>query len=455
MSACGHRLTMQFHLPTDTDVRLALYDLDSEAIAELARLWPVVRPAMLAAIDDFIARELQMPTVRHIFQANADAIRAIETAHFSLLLSGDLGPAYFESCRSLCEQENRIGMTSRTRLFCGNLIIQTATEYLARHFRLSPRRTARATKLLVQAVGFDLASTITVLQDAASDESASRRAAIDAAIAEFEPAISGVVVAVKDAADALHASSGTMREVTEEASSRLNAATRSSLDTSESVDRTALAAQELVGSVNEISAQSAGSLTVAHGAVEDAKVSMRSLTDLADATEQIGSIIGLISNIAGQTNLLALNATIEAARAGAAGRGFSVVASEVKALANQTGQATSGIAAQIAAIDQVAKRCIAQIGAVSAAVSNMSAAASGIAASVEQQSAATSFISEAMRQAATNTSETKREIQAVEEAAFRNVAVAAEIAEWTQRLSSGATDLEQRIECFFKHVRSA
>jgi methyl-accepting chemotaxis protein len=237
--------------------------------------------------------------------------------------------------------------------------------------------------------------------------------------------------------------------------SRLNAATRSSLDTSESVDRTALAAQELVGSVNEISAQSAGSLTVAHGAVEDAKVSMRSLTDLADATEQIGSIIGLISNIAGQTNLLALNATIEAARAGAAGRGFSVVASEVKALANQTGQATSGIAAQIAAIDQVAKRCIAQIGAVSAAVSNMSAAASGIAASVEQQSAATSFISEAMRQAATNTSETKREIQAVEEAAFRNVAVAAEIAEWTQRLSSGATDLEQRIECFFKHVRSA
>lgn len=346
-------------------------------------------------------------------------------------------------------------MTSRTRLFCGNLIIQAATKELARHFRLSPRRAAKATKLVVQAIGFDLASTMTVLQDAFSDDSASRRAAVDAAIAEFEPAITGVVAAVKDATHALRLSSGTMREVADEASQRLNAATQTSLETSASVDRTAAATQELVSSVNEISAQSAGSLAVAHGAVADAKVSMRSLTDLADATEQIGSIIGLISKIAGQTNLLALNATIEAARAGAAGRGFAVVASEVKALANQTGQATSGIAAQIAAIDQVAKRCITQIAAVSAAVSNMSAAASGIAASVEQQSAATGFISEAMRQAAANTSQTKKEIQAVEGAAFRNVAVAAEVAEWTERLSSGATDLEQRIESFFKHVRSA
>ena len=71
---------------------------------------------------------------------------------------------------------------------------------------------------------------------------------------------------------------------------------------------------------------------------------------LAESAEKIGSVIALISQIAGQTNLLALNATIEAARAGDAGRGFAVVASEVKELAGQTTRATEEIGAQIGAI---------------------------------------------------------------------------------------------------------
>ncbi|WP_369292641.1 methyl-accepting chemotaxis protein [Bradyrhizobium yuanmingense] len=71
------------------------------------------------------------------------------------------------------------------------------------------------------------------------------------------------------------------------------------------------------------------------------------MAGLAAAAERIGSVVQLIAAIAQQTNLLALNATIEAGRVGEAGKGFAIVAQEVKSLASQTAQATVEISGQI------------------------------------------------------------------------------------------------------------
>lgn len=73
---------------------------------------------------------------------------------------------------------------------------------------------------------------------------------------------------------------------------------------------------------------------------------------LRDASNQIGQFLGVIQGISNQTNLLALNATIEAARAGEAGRGFAIVASEVKSLANQTSKSTEDISKRIDALQK-------------------------------------------------------------------------------------------------------
>jgi len=102
-------------------------------------------------------------------------------------------------------------------------------------------------------------------------------------------------------------------------------------------------------------------VTVMDQIADKVKESAKTVESLGERSDQIGAIIGTIEDIADQTNLLALNAAIEAARAGEQGRGFAVVADEVRALAERTTRATREIGEMIKAIQGETKGAVASM----------------------------------------------------------------------------------------------
>jgi len=184
------------------------------------------------------------------------------------------------------------------------------------------------------------------------------------------------------------------------ASERVTSAVSASTQTSSNMQAVASGAEELAASVGEISRQSADALNISMQAVKQANETSTIVSGLATAAQKIGDVVKLINNIAEQTNLLALNATIEAARAGEAGRGFAVVASEVKSLATQTAKATDEISAQIAEVQGTTTSAVNVIEAITQTISRVNEISAAIAASVEEQAAVTQSISSNMQVAA-------------------------------------------------------
>jgi len=147
--------------------------------------------------------------------------------------------------------------------------------------------------------------------------------------------------------------------------------------------------EELSASINEISTQVARSSQISDEAVRQTQHANTQVENLKIASQEIGDVLSIISNIASQTNLLALNATIEAARAGEAGKGFAVVASEVKNLANQTAKATEQISQQVCAIQNQTSNAVQAITDITSIINEINDISGGIASAVEEQSAAT------------------------------------------------------------------
>jgi methyl-accepting chemotaxis protein len=269
--------------------------------------------------------------------------------------------------------------------------------------------------------------------------------------ADIEQTLSELAIISKE----MRSASGALAMAAEEASDRTAGATAASSDASVNMRDIASAAEELSMSVNEIDRQVAQSNAISCKAVSEAESTNAAVKELSEAAGRIGHVVSLITDVAEQTNLLALNATIEAARAGEAGRGFAIVASEVKALAGQTAKATEDIAAQISGMQNATTRAISAIGTIERTIRDIGAISSAIAAAVTEQGAATQEIARSVETAARRTTETAAEVERVGESTSATRTNAATVTSVAGNLGAVAARIHGQVEKLLQTLRAA
>lgn len=291
--------------------------------------------------------------------------------------------------------------------------------------------------------------------NAAMDAMQQKVSVFSSVVQNFEDQMRGVVDSVASAATELEASAQTMESATSAAAHQSTTVAAAAEEASVNVGSVAAATEELTNSVSEINQQVTHSSQITSDAVALVQETNKDISGLSQASEKIGEVVSLISDIANQTNLLALNATIEAARAGEAGKGFAVVASEVKTLASQTAKATEEISSQIGAIQTASNTAVSSIKNIGDTVANVNEIAATIAAAVEEQSAATSEIARNIDQAATGTTEVSANINDISHAVQESGIAGAQVLDASKELSEKGEMLRTGVSNFLEEVRKA
>jgi methyl-accepting chemotaxis protein len=192
-------------------------------------------------------------------------------------------------------------------------------------------------------------------------------------------------------------------------------------ETTTNLANVATATEQMTSNIGEIVRNSEKARTIALEATVQAKKINDQIGQLSDAANKIGAVTETINEISSQTNLLALNATIEAARAGASGKGFAIVASEIKTLAQQTAAATEDIKKQVADVQTSTASGVTEIRKVSQIIVQISDFVHSVAAAIEEQESATKNI-------ARNISEASIGVKGVNERVAESSHVSREIA---------------------------
>ena len=273
--------------------------------------------------------------------------------------------------------------------------------------------------------------------------------------AAHERSITDLLRALNSAAADMRSTSQTMHAIVRETGEQAVAAAGASHEANTNVQTAAAATEELSASTAQINNRALHSAQIANKAAEETERAGTVVQELHSTASEIGEVVRMIDEIASQTNLLALNATIEAARAGEAGRGFGVVAGEVKHLAGQTAKATADIAARVAAIQSATEQAVQAIQGVRGTIGEMREISHFVATTMESQSTATSEIAANTGLVASATAQVTANAESVSSSMESTGSAANQVVEAAIDLNRQAEALRTEIGSFLENIRAA
>ena len=287
------------------------------------------------------------------------------------------------------------------------------------------------------------------------DGGETRRKAMIEMADRFESSMLGIVDKLSGSPEALGRTAEQLNRDAEETRSLTQSVAHSVDAASANVQSVAGATEEMSASSHSIADQAERAATAADAAAAKAQETTERVLAMTRAADSIGSSIAMITQITSQTNLLALNATIEAARAGEAGRGFNVVATEVKALAQQTARATEEISRQVKGVQEASAQAADAMTAIATMVVDLRDISTAISESVTQQSAAVGEISRSTTEVANSTGEINGAVGEVSATANRTGAQARAALDEVRHLGAQTQTLKDTAVQFLTTVRSA
>jgi len=270
----------------------------------------------------------------------------------------------------------------------------------------------------------------------------------------FDAQVMGTIKSLSGAAETLQGASKTMESTAAQTQSSSNSVASAAEETSANVSTVASATEEMTASAKEISVQISNVASKATMATSSANSTSQKVDDLNLLVENIGEVVVSIKDIAEQTNLLALNATIEAARAGEAGKGFAVVADEVKKLASETAQKTEEIETRISEIQGATQDAVTAMQDIISNISEIDQASAGTASAVEEQNSVLGEITRSISEVSEASRQVASEIGAVQTASGETGEASQMLKTSADDIATLSGDLEGAVTLFLQQVRT-